>query len=302
MTARTPDSAPTSSPLRARGLAAAQTLARRLDLADGIPEVLSDCGSLIVRLAGVVARVSTHTGAQRRDPGRWLNTELHVGGLAAERGLPVVPPAAGVNPGPHVVDGFWISLWTDAGTDASRPRPVELADLLARFHAGLADAAPRVPWMPMATDAVTEALDFVERRGGLTRADLAAVRAEHDAALAGIDGRGSAVVVLHGDAHRGNTIRGADGRWLWIDLEEAGAGPVEWDLAVLAGTPEGPAALTQYCRLTGRTVPADEDLAPWRRLRAVETLAWTMGCAITFPGRYADRVRPMLDRVLWGRG
>ena len=66
-------------------------------------------------------------------------------------------------------------------------------------------------------------------------------------------------------------------------------------------TPEfGAAALAAYARLTGQPVPTPAELAPWRRLRRLEGYAWAIGCAVTFPGRYAASARRYVAEVAAG--
>lgn len=299
--ANTPQSPP---PLRQAALAALRRLARDLGLGDPPLEVLSDRGSLMVRLrgTGLIARVSTHTGAQRRDPGWWLRTEVAAGRIAQRVGAAVVAPAP--QAGPHEVDGWWVSLWTDVGDqDGPRATPEESATALAHWHRLLADEGQDLPHLPIAHQLISEPLAYAVGHGVLNRAEHAALTREHEDALAGIEGLGTRQVLLHGDAHRGNLLRDHTGRWLWNDLEEACRGPIEWDLAVLGSTPEeesGAAALTAYCEITGHPRPTRADLAPWLRLRRMEGGAWLIGCAVTFPERYAAPARAFVDQVLAG--
>lgn len=302
MSAATPP--PQSPPaIRERGLRAATDLARDLGLGQVAPEVLSDRGCLMLRLpgAGLVARVSTHTGAQRRDPGWWLRQEVAVGRLAQQAGALVVPPAEAA--GPHEVDGLWVSLWTDLGEQERRATAVEAATALAGWHRALGDLGQGLPVMSMAHGLITEPLEYAERLGHLDPVTRAALTREHEEALAGIEGLGTREVLLHGDAHRGNLLRDADGQWRWSDLEESCRGPIEWDLAVLGSTPDeetGRAALSAYGQITGTPVPTQEELAPWLRLRALEGTAWLIGCAVTFPDRYAEPARRGVEEILGG--
>jgi hypothetical protein len=300
-----PDESPTALRTAARGTAALHRLWDRLGLPPDVPQVLSNRGSLMVRMprAGVVARVSTHTGAHRRDPGWWLRNEVAVGRLAAAAGAHVVLPSADPPAGPHEADGLWVSLWTDVGSgDGVRPRPEESAAELAHWHRALdgAGAAHDLPVLTVAHQVVTEPLDHALRRGFLDAGEHAALRREHEEALTAIEGLGTDEVVLHGDAHRGNLLQDPAGGWLWNDLEEACRGPVEWDLAVLGSTPTpevGAEALSAYCMIVGRPVPTPEELAPWLRLRRLEANAWAVGCAVTFPERYAAAARRFVGEV-----
>lgn len=300
---RTP--APPQSPpeIRERGLHAAADLAARLGLGRIAPQVISDRGSLMLRLpgAGLIARVSTHTGAQRRDPGWWLRQEVAVGRIAQQAGAPVVPPAA--DAGPHEVDGLWISLWTDLGDQEARATPEESAAALVEWHRVLGDAGQDLPVMSMAHELISQPLEYAEKLGHLDPLTRAALTREHEEALTGVEGLGTRQVLLHGDAHRGNLLRDADGRWRWNDLEEACRGPLEWDLAVLGSTPDeetGNAALSAYGQLTGTPVPSQEELAPWLRLRTLEATAWLIGCSVTFPERYAEPARRAIDTLIHG--
>lgn len=206
--------------------------------------------------------------------------------------------------GPHEVDGWWITLWTDLGPqDGPRATPQESAAALAAWHGVLADAGQDLPHLPLAHQLISEPLAYAAGHGFLGRAEHTALTREHQEALAGIEALGTREVLLHGDAHRGNLLRDRSGHWLWSDLEEACRGPIEWDLAVLGSTPDeatGEAALTAYCEITGHPRPTRADLAPWLRLRRLEGGAWLIGCAVTFPERYAARARVFVAEALAG--
>lgn len=249
-----------------RALAAVAGLATRLGLpADGL-RVESDRGNLLVHLAPapVLARVATLTARTRRDPAVWLTREVRVAAHAAARGGPVVAPAA--DPGPHAVDGFAISLWGFRDLRPGRADPFVVGARLGELHRSL-DGVDGLPWLAPATTQVTDALDVLA--GARPGAEVAALRERHRAVLTHL--RGSAPVVLHGDAHPGNLRRDPTG-WLWIDLEETCAGPPEWDLAVAAGDGDVARVLAGYASATGRMVdPAA--LEPFAAARDVEAAA-----------------------------
>jgi hypothetical protein len=113
--------------LARRGLAAVTEAARREGLGFDDPVVLRDRGNLLVHLrpAPVVARVATVTGTRR--PGdAWLRREVSIAGHLAARGMPVVPPSAEIDPGPHTHDGIALSSGSSPRRSRRRstlPRP-----------------------------------------------------------------------------------------------------------------------------------------------------------------------------------
>ncbi|HXV94261.1 MAG TPA: phosphotransferase [Pseudonocardia sp.] len=287
----------------ARGLAAAAEVAAARGLPTGDLRVLSARGNLVVHLAPapVVARVATLTAATRCDPAAWLAREVAVARYAAERGGPVVAPAA--EPGPHTARGLAITLWTHHETAPDVPGPEVVGTALAALHAAAAGCPAPLPHLAPARDQVTEALDALERDRAVGPEVLTALRAQHAEVLTGLDGTGPALTVLHGDAHAGNLVRGADGAWRWIDLEETCTGPPEWDLAVMAGR-SGPAALTAYARASGCPVPTPAALAPFARARELEAVVWLLAMARQNPERYREtadaRLAALLARPLTG--
>jgi hypothetical protein len=264
------------------GLAAAVALVGRLELSAREPAVLSNRGNLLVHFpaAALVARVATLTAWTRREPFQWLAREVAVARYVAGRGGPVVPPAHGVDPGPHWQDGFAISLWehvapaapaarsSGARSSGARssaglpsavapgpPSPRECGALLARFHAIARDCPAELGYLSPATEQVSDALAVIERERLAGAATIARLRAAHARALDDV-GRAAGEaepIVLHGDAHPGNLLRAGQGGgrrgWAWVDLEETSRGPAGWDLATLTARYDeagGRAALRAY--------------------------------------------------------
>jgi Ser/Thr protein kinase RdoA (MazF antagonist) len=85
-----------------------------------------------------------------------------------------------------------------------------------------------------------------------------------------------------------------------IDLEETCRGPRLWDLAVLARSQSAAAAgaLAAYAADAGTPVPGPDELAPYRRARALEVAVWSLGMAHQDPARYAGVARTLLESVL----
>jgi Phosphotransferase enzyme family len=292
-----------------RGLIAARALARRLGLPDAEPVILSSRGNLLVHLAPapVVARVATLNAWCRSEPFGWLAREVAVAGFAAARGGPVVPPSSLADAGPHWQDDLAISLWEYVPAAAGlTPSPAETGAALARLHRAAADCPAALGDLRPAREHVADGLGVLERESVLDPATLAELRSVHADVLAELAAVASEPVVLHGDAHAGNllTVAGRNAGQgeprLWIDLEETSRGPVEWDLAVLAGgdATQAAAALRAYAAEAGTDVPDAAALAPFRRARELEAAVWTVCMAQLYPARYASRVPAQLAAVL----
>lgn len=279
-------------------LAAVTRLAARLGLPADDPQVVSDRGNLLVRLASapVLARVATATAWTRRDPAAWLAREVAVARYASERGGPVAAPWP--DAGPHDADGFVVTLAEYRDVRPGRADGFVLGGHLGALHRATAGCTG-LPWLAPATTQVTDALDAVAAAGALPADRIDGLRERHASCLAAVEGTGSAPVVLHGDAHPGNLRRAADG-WFWVDLEETCAGPPEWDLAVAAGDGDPAGVLAGYAHATGHVLDAAA-LEPFRRLRDVEAAAWLAAMAHLRPERYAESATARVAQVT-GRG
>jgi hypothetical protein len=250
-----------------RALAAALAAARRAGLPTGDPRVLRDLTNVLVHLAPapVVARVSL-TLARLRGP-EWFAQELRLAAFLADIGAPIAPPAAGVDPGPHVEDGLCVGFWAFVHHDPARADPAAAGRSLAELHRVLEGYPEPLPGCARLEE-VGRLLDLLRPSQVASEADLEALRATH--ALL----RDDALPPdrpLHGDSHLGNVLWTPAGP-LWTDLENACSGPVEWDLACIAwrdapGTAE---ALSAY----GDHDPARiEAAAPYL---ALFLAAWTI--------------------------
>lgn len=213
-----------------RALAAALRAATDLGLPATDPRILRDRYNLLVHLpaAGVVVRVATAT-AELRGP-EWLEREVGVARFLAEAGLPVVPPATTVDPGPHHVDGFTLSIWDYV--DVLPPETLDPAlagRALRACHDALVRWTPAGPAFPV-IDEARELARHHAATGLLTVDDHA--RFEHlaDGFAAALADLAPPMQQVHGDAHLGNALATARGP-LWSDWEDTIAAPREWDLA-----------------------------------------------------------------------
>ena len=133
----------------------------------------------------------------------------------ALRGL-VVPPSDQVDPGPHVEGGRYVTFW--AHVEGVPATPAEAGSSLRALH----QAARRYDLSLRGFDPRPEALRITNLVGGEAGAVLRA-------AAERMNRPGLTEQPVHGDAHLGNVLAGG----LWLDLDEACAGPPEWDLACL---------------------------------------------------------------------
>jgi aminoglycoside phosphotransferase (APT) family kinase protein len=197
-----------------------------LDVSGG--EIVSEGVNVLVRLepARALARVSQWSDILHVDGAfPWHAREAELSRYLADAGVPVPRPLAG----PFLDDGITISFWEWVDHD---PRPelsdAQLGACLAVLHATLAGYEGELPGVR----AVVAEVDPLAGYGA--EADTtAALRRKLAHLLGELDrhdpGRGRP---LHGDAHAGNVIA-VDGRFVWLDFEEACCGPVEYDLASL---------------------------------------------------------------------
>jgi aminoglycoside phosphotransferase (APT) family kinase protein len=125
--------------------------------------------------------------------------------------------------------------------------------MLGQLHAALDDCPLDLPLLPGAIGDVTAALELTDHRVLHAAAERLLPLAERWPRR-----------VVHGDAHVGNVVVTADGP-RWTDLEDAGLGPVEWDLSPSSVTD---AVLAAY---PGPVDPAR--LVDCRALRSAQSLA-----------------------------
>ncbi|MEV3984519.1 aminoglycoside phosphotransferase family protein [Nonomuraea sp. NPDC049758] len=283
-----------------RAVAAAVDTAAEYGLGADDATVLHNSNRIAVRLrpSGTLARVAPL--AHR------LDFEVELARRLAETHSPVAGPDPRTEPRVHVRDGFAITLWTyhePTAAPEDHP-PAAYADALARLHAGLRrinlaaphftaphtglrrvdHAAPHFT-APHFTDRVADALQVVEDPA--VSPDLgAAERALLTGTLHGISrailDRGPRQQLLHGEPHPGNLLATADGP-LFIDLETACHGPVEFDLAhapedVAAHYPGADSALLADCRILSLALAVSwrwdrDDQLPDGRRRGREWLA-----------------------------
>jgi hypothetical protein len=233
---------------------------------------LSGGSNVLVHLkpTPVVARVMTTTVVLHDDPERWLVREVAVGTFLGERGLAVAPTRL-LPPGPHRVDGLWMTLWDYVPHDTSRglPSASELGDSLRRLHGALAKFTGELEPILGIQQWLERLLDRLERT------DVESLRARlHELTPLVFDSPRHAQA-LHGDAAISNLLR-TDTGLLWNDLEDVCTGPVEWDLAGLVTSARArgadPAFIEQLLDAYGG--PRLDDLSDFVAAHELYTIIW----------------------------
>ena len=209
-----------------RAVAAAIWTASALGLRVDEANVVHVSNRLTVRLlpSDTLARVAlpTHTAAA---------FELDLAARLAATDSPVAPPDPRVVPGVYERDGFEITLWTYYEPQPARElSPSAYADGLSRLHAGMQHVDVTTPHF---ADRVRDAHQLVgsrDRTPDLGDADRDLLVHTFTQVMPAITRQGAAEQLLHGEPHPGNVLNTENGP-LFIDLETACRGPVEFDLA-----------------------------------------------------------------------
>jgi Phosphotransferase enzyme family len=207
-------------------VAAATSTASALGLRVDEANVRHVSNRLAVRLlpSDVLARVAlpTHGAAA---------FEVDLAARLAATDSPVARLDPRAAPRVYERDGFTITFWSYYDPQTARElAPAAYADALSRLHLGMQRADIITPHF---TDRVREAQLLVSSRDrtpelGDADRDLLGDTFRH--AMSMVAGRSAAEQVLHGEPHPGNVLDTKHGP-LFIDLETACRGPVEFDLA-----------------------------------------------------------------------
>jgi Ser/Thr protein kinase RdoA (MazF antagonist) len=231
----------TVSPVAVSAARAAVSAAAALGVPCAEPVVLADGANVVVHLrpSPVVAKVAATTTAVRADPAAWLQRELDLAVFLTEADAPVMPPSPEVPATAHHANGHVMSFWTYLKpADSGAPDEATIGSMLRDLHAVLRAYPIALPALPPLEDIRAFLARPQTRLSPVDAVDAAALgealgRLTEDLARAVPD---SPVQALHGDAGAGN-LMATGGRWVWHDLEDAGSGPVAWDLAATTASP-----------------------------------------------------------------
>ncbi len=261
-----------------RAVAAAAWTAAALGLRVDEANVLHASNRIALRLlpSDILARVAlpSHKAAA---------FEVDLAARLAATDSPVALLDPRVAPRVYERDGFEITLWTYHEPQTARElSPADYADALSRLHVGMQHVEVTTPHF---SDRVREAQLLVESRDrtpDLGDDDRDLLVNTFSRVMPVVAGRGTAEQLLHGEPHPGNVLNTRNGP-LFIDLETACRGPVEFDLAhvptaVSECYPGIDPALLDECRILVIAMVAawradPEDQFPSGRRAAQELLA-----------------------------
>lgn len=215
-------------------IAAAEALAAEIGLGPVSPRIIKLAKHTTLKLdpLPIVARIQTN--ATPALPYGNAEKEVRTAAYLAVRSAPTVRPTSLVHAGPYVEDGYVINLW-----DFVRGRPVadraearQAATALKEVHQALEDAELELPafteWIETCEPILCDPL----AAPGLNENDRLFLHRLHDSLREELKRRTLTCRALHGDAHLGNVLVTREGA-IWVDLEAACTGPLEWDVATL---------------------------------------------------------------------
>lgn len=251
-------------------------------------------GGIIVRVGRSVDNLSE----ARREVGlaTWL----------CAQGVPTAPPIKVEQP--VEVDGHPVTFWEEIPGPLQRGTTVDMAHVLKQLHQLQPpvelDVPPLVPFQRISNRIDAAPIDES------IRMTLRSVLNELQGIWPGVvlDDQ----VLLHGDAHTSNLLRGTDGRLALIDLETSCVGPREWDLTLTAtyATSLGWVSAEEYqafVAVYGYDVTTSQAWPVLRRVRELRMTAWLAQKAAESTERAAEvrhRVACLVDDDLprhWSR-
>jgi aminoglycoside phosphotransferase (APT) family kinase protein len=215
-------------------LMAATSAAAKAGLGVVTPHMLHLGDHTTVRLAPwpIVARIASGTSFDvSREK---LTRELAIACHLASRGAPTVRPTTTPAPGPYLEDDCAITLWefVDGRAVSTEADEIAAAASLQLVHRALADVDLHLPSFTTKVDSCETILTNSAEAPKLSIGDRLFLRRLYATLREALNVRQDTWQPLHGDAHLGNVLLAESGP-IWMDLEAACLGPIEWDVVNL---------------------------------------------------------------------
>lgn len=212
-------------------LTAATTVAAKAGLGFVAPEVLHLGNHTTVRLVPwpIVARIASGTSFDFSHEG--LARELMVARHLASREAPTVRATTKTAAGPYLEKDCAITLWDFAEGQAVATQADEImaAASLQRVHSALADIEAELPLFTTKVDSCKSILANPAEAPNLARSDRLLLEKLYATLRERLNKGEAAWRPIHGDTHLGNVLVSGSGA-IWMDLEAACIGPIEWDV------------------------------------------------------------------------
>ena len=226
--------APVTRATTAEELEAVAGVAAELGLGPITPRVVNLAKHTIIRLAPLpfVAKLRFTRGSDQVCAD--LAREVAIAGYLAARHAPVIRPAQGINPGPHVRDRCAMTIWefTSHRVAASDTDAWLAARALRQFHEAFAPFGEDLPLFTNPIDACGDLLTTGSQITGLGAKDRRFLSTLYTRLRETLSAYTYRSMPIHGDAHLGNAFLTEAGP-VWGDLEAVCLGPREWDIASL---------------------------------------------------------------------
>lgn len=215
-------------------LTASTAAAAKAGLGLVTPEVLHLGNHTAVKLSPwpIVARIAS--GSSFDFSLGSLEHELTIAAHLSSRKAPSVRPISEASPGPYLENDCAITLWEfvdgrPVSTEADR---FMAAASLTLVHSALADVDADLPSFITKVESCETILAEPMQAPKLAGSDRLFLEKLYAMLRKDLSGIGGAWQPLHGDTHLGNVIiTGAEA--VWMDLEAACLGPLEWDIVNL---------------------------------------------------------------------
>lgn len=215
-------------------LAAAVSVAANVGLGIVTPTVLHLGNHTTVRLGAwpVAARIAS--GSSFDFSAGAIASELKLARDLARQHAPSVRPTSNPAPGPYIEDHCVVTLWefVDGRPVASQRDEFEAAKSLQRLHAALASISCDLPSFVTKVESCGSILSDRAEAPKLAPADRLFLRTVYRTLRGRLDHIHAPSRALHGDTHLGNVLMTGSGA-IWMDLEAACLGPLEWDVVNL---------------------------------------------------------------------